>query len=335
MIQVDISNIWGKLSLPELLGLEQTLFDAHMTLAEQKHPLLHLPREEEAPQQAGWAEEVLESSQVLVVLGDEGYAEGLVELMGKSDLQIIFSRGSFSKHSWNRLQDLLYGKSFSVCLGSRNHNSDSRLLRELKWLLERRYGTDESWSRIHQDPFGLITMAAAGLDIQKIQAGMSDAQKALDLRSFDNPAWLYAAARHLLRQKGIYKERLIYDEPAFEDLANWWQGLFRGTSPLTESDLLPVLAADTDSMDTLLRFPTKEHTAVTGEPFGGPEWANFMASVNFIPQEEYSQMETVLDADLEREIPVVVIDCDLMDAYTLGWLYYFFRLSAALCAGMA
>ena len=34
MIKVDISNVWGDLSLPELLAAEKEVFDAHMTLTE-------------------------------------------------------------------------------------------------------------------------------------------------------------------------------------------------------------------------------------------------------------------------------------------------------------
>ena len=34
MITVDISNIWGELSLPELLQAEKAVFDAHMMLTD-------------------------------------------------------------------------------------------------------------------------------------------------------------------------------------------------------------------------------------------------------------------------------------------------------------
>ena len=34
MIKVDISNIWGELSLPDLLAAEKEVFDAHMLLTE-------------------------------------------------------------------------------------------------------------------------------------------------------------------------------------------------------------------------------------------------------------------------------------------------------------
>jgi glucose-6-phosphate isomerase len=34
MIQVDISNVWGQISLPDLLSLEKEVFDAHNMLTE-------------------------------------------------------------------------------------------------------------------------------------------------------------------------------------------------------------------------------------------------------------------------------------------------------------
>ena len=34
MIKVDISNIWGELSLPQLLSIEAELSAAHMTVTE-------------------------------------------------------------------------------------------------------------------------------------------------------------------------------------------------------------------------------------------------------------------------------------------------------------
>ena len=32
MVNVDISNVWGAVSLPELLGREREVFDAHQKL---------------------------------------------------------------------------------------------------------------------------------------------------------------------------------------------------------------------------------------------------------------------------------------------------------------
>ena len=38
MIKVDISNVWGQVSLPELLALEKEVFAAHNTLTEGNGP---------------------------------------------------------------------------------------------------------------------------------------------------------------------------------------------------------------------------------------------------------------------------------------------------------
>ena len=35
MIQVDISHVWGQVSLPALLNMEREVFDAHMALTEE------------------------------------------------------------------------------------------------------------------------------------------------------------------------------------------------------------------------------------------------------------------------------------------------------------
>ena len=53
MIKVDISNVWGQVSLPDLLNLEKEVFDAHMMLTDHSgegndfHGWLDLPVEEE------------------------------------------------------------------------------------------------------------------------------------------------------------------------------------------------------------------------------------------------------------------------------------------------
>ena len=45
-------------------------------------------------------------------------------------------------------------------------------------------------------------MAVAGIDIRRVMAGAAQAAKDYDVRSFDNPAWLYAAIRNLLYTRG-------------------------------------------------------------------------------------------------------------------------------------
>ena len=331
MLEVDISNIWGELSLPELLGLERAVFDAHMALTEDNHPLLALPGEREATEALLWAEEIRESSQVLVVLGNDGFARGSLELLGtEGDLTILFAQGSFSQRSREKLLRRLEGKSFSLCLCGEECLWDSLLLRELKWILERRWGTDEAASRIHRDPFGLITMAAGGLDVVKVQSGMEEARGEMDLRSYENPAWLYGAGRYLLGRKGRSAERLIYAEPNFAALADWWRQLFGTGAPVSVCTLLPGQVKLTDALDTMIRFEPAEHTRTIPETAGDPGGVNFLAGKT-LGQVEREAWEALLEEDLDRDVPALGIDCGIPEERTLGQLYRFCRLSAALC----
>ena len=81
MIKVDISNVWGQLSLPELLAAEKEIFNAHMTLTEGSGEgndflgWLNLPVEEPTDEirriQAA-AQRIRETSDVFVVIGIGG-----------------------------------------------------------------------------------------------------------------------------------------------------------------------------------------------------------------------------------------------------------------------
>ena len=81
MIQVDISNVWGKISLPDLLATEKEVFDAHMTLTEATGDgndflgWLDLPVEEETDEIRrirAAAKKIRETSDVFVVIGIGG-----------------------------------------------------------------------------------------------------------------------------------------------------------------------------------------------------------------------------------------------------------------------
>lgn len=331
MIEVDISNIWGDISLPDLLGMEKDVFLGHQTLTEGALPhWMQLPEEVEINRILSIAEEIREFSDILVVVGRSA-ARGVVELLEKRDMQVLFVQGSLSTRSRNSLLRKLEGKSFSLCAASDDSLWDTLALRDLKWLLERRFGTDEAHSRIHEDPLGLIAMAAAGVDIRELLRGAENAKQEMDLRSYDNPAWLYAAARRLLVQKGKTTEILIHAEPEFSRLGDWWKGLFSG-------DILPVCTllpgelsnwAAHSRLETTLRFEVPEQRAAIVGSVQDPGELNFLTGQT-LDQVEDAAWEAALEAHTDAGVPVVGIQCGKISPYTVGQLLWFFRLSAAL-----
>ena len=135
MIKVDVSNIWGELSLPDLLKAEKEVFDAHMLLTDRNGAgndflgWLDLPRSQETEEIRrirAAAKEIRANSDVFVVIGIGGSYLGpraAIELLqgcnhnmgtGKGNPQIYFAGNTLSTRAWNELQRLLEGKDFSV-----------------------------------------------------------------------------------------------------------------------------------------------------------------------------------------------------------------------------
>ena len=313
MITVDISNIWGDLSLPELLSAEKEVFDAHMKLTDRDGEgsdylgWLDLPAAEETPEIRrirAAANHIRTTSDVFVVVGIGGSYLGpraAIELLqganrnigkGKGDPQIFFAGNTVSTRSWNELMRLLKDKDFSVIVISKSGTTmePAMAFRSLRWMLERKYGTDGANKRIYAvtDPVdgalrqmaeekgwesfsipvsvggrysvltaaGLLPMAVAGLDILEMLQGAMDAKENYALGSFENPVWQYAAVRNLLYRGGKAIEILESFEPGFKLFGAWWQQLFGESEGKAGKALFPAtaeLTADLHSIGQLIQ----------------------------------------------------------------------------------
>lgn len=308
MITVDISNVWGQLSLPDLLAMEKEVADAHMALTDGSGPgsdylgWLELPVKEETEeirriQKA--AKKIRMDSEVCVVVGIGGSYLGpraAIELLqgpnrnlgrGKGDPQIFFAGNSLSTRHWNELMGLLKEKDFSVIVISKSGTTTEPAIafRGLRWMLERKYGTDaankriyaitdpckgalhqmaeeEGWERFHIPPsvggrysvltaVGLLPMAVAGIDIMAVLGGAAEAKEEYALRSYDNPVWLYAAVRNLLYRNGKAIELFVSQEPGFRMFGAWWQQLFGESEGKKGKGLFPATAEFTADLHSL------------------------------------------------------------------------------------
>ncbi len=70
---------------------------------------------------------------------------------GKGDPQIFFAGNGLSTRHWNELTRLLEGKDFSIAIISKSGTTTEPAIatRALRWMLERKYGTDGAKSRIY------------------------------------------------------------------------------------------------------------------------------------------------------------------------------------------
>ena len=313
MINVDISNIWGEVALPDLLAIESEVAAAHEMLLEgtgagsQYREWMNLPSREPNPEAFRIllaAERIRNDSEVCVVVGVGGSYLGsraAMELLqgpnhnigkGKGDPQIFFAGNTVSTRSWNELMRLLKDKDFSVIVISKSGTTmePAMAFRSLRWMLERKYGTDGANKRIYAvtDPVdgalrqmaeekgwesfsipvgvggrysvltaaGLLPMAVAGLDILEMLQGAMDAKENYALGSFENPVWQYAAVRNLLYRGGKAIEILESFEPGFKLFGAWWQQLFGESEGKAGKALFPAtaeLTADLHSIGQLIQ----------------------------------------------------------------------------------
>ncbi len=404
MIKVDISNVWGQLSLPDLLAIEHEVAAAHNTLCNGTGVgndflgWLNLPTKDETEEMkriqiaADW---IRENSEVFVVIGIGGSYLGpraAIELMqgcnhnigkGKGDPQIFFAGNTLSTRAWNELQRLLEGKDFSVAVISKSGTTTEPAIafRGLKWMLERKYGTDGARKRIFAitdpckgalrqmateegwetfvippaaggrfsvlTPVGLLPLAVAGMDIRKIMSGAAEAKETYNnLRSFENPVWLYAGVRNLLYRNGKAMEILTSWEPGFKMMGGWWQQLFGESEGKDGKGIFPVSAeftADLHSLgqmiqqgernifETMIRFDAPEEKMTILGDYKDLDGLNYLENktMDFVDEKAYLG---TLAAHVDGGVPVITMDMGQLNDEKLGEIFYFFEVCCGVSA---
>ena len=342
------------------------------------------------------ADRIRESSDVFVVVGIGGSYLGpraAIELMqgtnhnvgkGKGDPQIYFAGNGLSTRAWNELCRLLEGKDFSIAIISKSGTTTEPAIatRALRWMLERKYGTDGAKKRIYAitDPVkgalrqmateegwetfiippnvggrfsvltavGLLPMAVAGIDIRKVMAGAAAAKEAYNIRSFENPVWLYAAVRNLLYRRGKAIELFESFEPGFKMFGGWWQQLFGESEGKDGKGIFPVTAeftADLHSLgqmiqqgerniyETMVRFDAPEQTVTIGSDYKNLDGLNYLAGKTLDFVDEKAFLGT-LAAHVDGGVPVITMDMGQLDYAKLGEMFYFLELSCGVSAYM-
>ena len=404
MIKVDISNVWGQVSLPDLLALEKEVFAAHMTLTEGNGPgndflgWLDLPVTEptdEMKRISAAAKRIRANSDVFVVIGIGGSYLGpraAIELLqgsnhnigkGKGDPQIYFAGNGLSTRAWNELKRLLDGKDFSIAIISKSGTTTEPAIatRALVSMLKEKYGadakerifaitdpckgalrqmaTEEGWETfvIPGDvggrfsvltPVGLLPLAVAGIDINAVMAGAAEAKVDYDIRSFENPVWLYAAVRNLLYRRGKCIELLESFEPGFKMMGGWWQQLFGESEGKDGKGLFPVtaeLTADLHSLgqmiqqgernlfETMVRFAPPAEAAFIHADEKDLDGLNYLSgkTLDFVDEQAF---RGTLAAHVDGGVPVITMDMGTLDDKKLGEMFYFFELSCGVSAYM-
>ena len=196
---------------------------------------------------------------------------------------------------------------------------------------------------------GLLPIAAAGADIDKLMAGAADAMHDYsEPDMYKNPCYTYAALRKAFYRKGKSVELLVSYEPRFTMMAEWFKQLYGESEGKDHKGLFPAsvtFSTDLHSMGQFvqdgsrLMFETVVTIADNGsdiiieeDPVNG-DGLNFLAGkpMSFVNQKAFEG--TVL-AHTDGGVPNLVIGLDKADEEHLGRLIYFFEKACAISGYM-
>lgn len=196
---------------------------------------------------------------------------------------------------------------------------------------------------------GLLPIAVAGIDIDKMMKGAADAREKYSNCDIEtNDCLRYAAIRNILYNKGKAVEILVAYEPSVQMFCEWWKQLYGESEGKDNKALYPssvIFSTDLHSLgqyiqegrrtmfETVLDFKTSVDTVVI------PDDPNNIDGLNFLSGKELHDvnrmaMTGTLFAHNDGDVPNVVIEVDERSEYSFGYLVYFFELACAVSGYM-
>ena len=301
--------------------------------------------------------------------------------LNKDTPDIYFAGNSISSASLSELLSICEGKDICINVISKSGTTTEPAVafRVFRELLEKKYGVDGARERIFATTdrakgtlksfadkmgyetfvvpddvggrysvltaVGLLPIAVAGIDIDKMMSGAADARDYYSKTPFaDNDCFKYAAIRNLLYRNGKSVEILVGYEPFQQMLNEWWKQLYGESEGKDNKGIFPasvIFSTDLHSLgqyiqegerilfETVLDF--KETGAAVEIPFDAEnvDGLNFLAGkkLNFVNS---TAMLGTLFAHNDGNVPNIVLEISDRTEYSFGYLVYFFELACAI-----
>ena len=192
---------------------------------------------------------------------------------------------------------------------------------------------------------GLLPIAVAGLDIDALMQGAADGRK--DYSSEDlakNDAYKYAALRNILYRKGYTTELLENYEPTLQYLGEWWKQLMGESEGKDQKGIYPSSANFSTDLHSLGQYIQEgrrnlmETVVWVEQPNRDlkiPADAKNLDGLGYLEGKTMAEVnrkayEGVVLAHTDGGVPVMTVSIPKQDAYTLGYLIYFFEAAVAV-----
>ncbi|MFC5469967.1 glucose-6-phosphate isomerase [Cohnella suwonensis] len=295
--------------------------------------------------------------------------------------QVYFAGQNISSTYISHLLELLEGKDISLNVISKSGTTTEPAIafRVLRDYMEKKYGKEEARKRIYATTdkakgalkkladeegyetfvipddvggrysvltaVGLLPIAVAGLDIDRMMAGAAAAAKKYDNPDLaSNESYQYAVVRNALYRKGKTIELLANYEPALHFVSEWWKQLFGESEGKDQKGLYPASVDFTtdlhsmgqyvqegrrDLIETVLavKKPRVEWTIL--EDSGNLDGLNFIAGMTMDEVNKKAAEGTRL-AHVDGGVPNLIVELDELNEYTYGEMVYFFEKACGI-----
>ena len=296
--------------------------------------------------------------------------------------QILYVGNNLSPNYINELIEYIGDKDFSVNVISKSGTTTEpaiafRIFREI---LENKYGIDEARSRIYATTdkekgalktlsenegyeqfvvpdnvggrysvltaVGLLPIAVAGIDIDKLMEGARNAQERFDDPDLKyNECYQYAVIRNILYNKmNKTTEILVNYEPKMHYFTEWWKQLYGESEGKENKGIFPVgvdLTTDLHSMgqymqeglrnifETVVQVEKTNSDITINSDDDNLDGLNYLAgkTMDYVNKKA---MEGTIKAHVDGDVPNVMIEMNKLDEKNLGELIYFFEKACAM-----
>lgn len=313
----------------------------------------------------------------------EAIKSPLYNNLKKDTPEIYFLGNSISSTYFREVLSLCEGKDFSVNVISKSGTTTEPAIafRVLKEMLEKKYGKEGAKGRIYATTdkakgtlkeladaegyetfvvpddvggrysvltaVGLLPIACAGIDIDKLMQGAQDAHKAYaDPDIEKNDCYKFAAVRNILLRKSRTTEITVAYEPYMWCFGEWIKQLFGESEGKDGKGLFPasmIFSTDLHSLGQYVQQGLRnmyesviwvKNAKIDQEiPFeeSNADGLNFVAGKKMQFVNEKAFQGTVL-AHAQGGVPSVILELDEMNEFTMGQLIYFYEKACGISA---
>lgn len=326
------------------------------------------------------AEKIRNDSDFLIVVGIGGSylgARAVIEALSHTfkPKNVIFAGNNLSADYMNDLLEYIEGKDISINVISKSGTTTEPAVAfsVLKTYMEKKYG-DKANERIYvttdsekgilkeqadkagYETFvvpddiggrysvltavGLLPIAVAGIDIDKILNGAISAKKEFS-KLENNICYTYAKMRNVLYSKGKKIELLVNYEPKMHYFTEWWKQLFAESEGKDGKGIFPAGVDNTTDLHSIGQYIQDgerlffETVINIEKPYRDIEVEVQEEKLNFLNRKTLNEinhkaMEGTIIAHTKGKVPNIEICIEKLNEESMGELIYFFEKACGI-----